>query len=247
MLDISGTPCYYIEALERAYAPVAQLDRVTDYESVGQGFESLLAYQNGNLRVSVLFLFIGTRTSKCGADERRQRRLDGAAHLFSPIPGRKRKRVPSGVPAPETVRFRELFYFLGTRTPYDGFRITEKTCLPHLWGRWPSVARSEGVPVFHRKMGFPEYFLRKYSDSPRPSGTPLINAGGKESLLTSSKSRSICCGSYAINPSKFRLSLRECHRRGSPSPHAQSPAGRWCRRSARRAGRFPDRRGWSSR
>ena len=27
------------------YAPVAQLDRVTDYESVGRGFESLLAYQ----------------------------------------------------------------------------------------------------------------------------------------------------------------------------------------------------------
>ena len=112
MLDIWDAPCYYIEALKSAYAPVAQLDRVTDYESVGQGFESLLAYQNGNLRVSVLFLFIGTRTSKCGADERRRRRLDGAAHLFSPIPGRKRKRVPSGVPAPETVRFRELL-FLG--------------------------------------------------------------------------------------------------------------------------------------
>ena len=26
------------------YAPVAQLDRVTDYESVGRGFESLPAY-----------------------------------------------------------------------------------------------------------------------------------------------------------------------------------------------------------
>ena len=37
---------YYIQAFERsAYAPVAQLDRVTDYESVGRGFESLLAYQ----------------------------------------------------------------------------------------------------------------------------------------------------------------------------------------------------------
>ena len=27
------------------HAPVAQLDRVTDYESVGRGFESLPAYQ----------------------------------------------------------------------------------------------------------------------------------------------------------------------------------------------------------
>ena len=63
MLDISVAPCYYIEALERAYAPVAQLDRVTDYESVGQGFESLLAYQNGYLRVSVLFIFQGLEDS----------------------------------------------------------------------------------------------------------------------------------------------------------------------------------------
>ncbi len=31
--------------MRRVYAPVAQLDRVTDYESVGRGFESLPAYQ----------------------------------------------------------------------------------------------------------------------------------------------------------------------------------------------------------
>ena len=40
--------------------------------------------------------------------------------------------------------------------------------------------RDGGVsPVFQRKTGISEYLLRKYSDSPRPSGTPLINAGGK--------------------------------------------------------------------
>ena len=33
-----------MQALESAYAPIAQLDRVTDYESVGRGFESLSAY-----------------------------------------------------------------------------------------------------------------------------------------------------------------------------------------------------------
>ena len=44
------TMCYYILALRNAvYAPVAQLDRVTDYESVGRGFESLLAYQKKGL------------------------------------------------------------------------------------------------------------------------------------------------------------------------------------------------------
>ena len=45
-LAFSTPICYYISALSDAvYAPVAQLDRVTDYESVGRGFESLLAYQ----------------------------------------------------------------------------------------------------------------------------------------------------------------------------------------------------------
>ena len=40
-------------------APVAQLDRVTDYESVGQGFESLPAYQEKaqNLHDSGLFSY----------------------------------------------------------------------------------------------------------------------------------------------------------------------------------------------
>ena len=43
--------CYYTSALNDAvYAPVAQLDRVTDYESVGRGFESLLAYQSRIIR-----------------------------------------------------------------------------------------------------------------------------------------------------------------------------------------------------
>ncbi len=43
--------CYYIRALGRAwYAPVAQLDRVTGYEPVGRGFESLPAYQTRQIR-----------------------------------------------------------------------------------------------------------------------------------------------------------------------------------------------------
>ena len=34
----------YSSAKELAHAAIAQLDRVTDYESVGRGFESLSAY-----------------------------------------------------------------------------------------------------------------------------------------------------------------------------------------------------------
>ena len=43
--------CYDIQAPEiKGHAPVAQLDRVTDYESVGRGFESLPAYQGKIIR-----------------------------------------------------------------------------------------------------------------------------------------------------------------------------------------------------
>ena len=40
------------------HAPVAQLDRVTDYESVGRGFESLPAYQKTgySLRNNLFFI-----------------------------------------------------------------------------------------------------------------------------------------------------------------------------------------------
>ena len=42
---------YYTLALRKQmYAAVAQLDRVTDYESVGRGFESLSPYQSRIIR-----------------------------------------------------------------------------------------------------------------------------------------------------------------------------------------------------
>ena len=45
----------YLSALSGAYAPIAQLDRVTDYESVGRGFESLSAYQKRIIRILSLW------------------------------------------------------------------------------------------------------------------------------------------------------------------------------------------------
>ncbi len=46
----------YLGAEER-YAPIAQLDRVTDYESVGRGFESLSAYHLKSLKLHGFRLF----------------------------------------------------------------------------------------------------------------------------------------------------------------------------------------------
>ena len=40
----------YAGTCESAYAPIAQLDRVTGYEPVGRGFESLSAYQSNIIR-----------------------------------------------------------------------------------------------------------------------------------------------------------------------------------------------------
>ena len=58
VLAFSFFLCYYMQALERArYALVAQLDRVTDYESVGRGFESLPAY---HLRMESLIQWFHT-------------------------------------------------------------------------------------------------------------------------------------------------------------------------------------------
>ena len=42
---------------ERLHAPIAQLDRVTDYESVGRGFESLSAYHLKSLKLYGFRLF----------------------------------------------------------------------------------------------------------------------------------------------------------------------------------------------
>ena len=43
------------------YALVAQLDRVTDYESVGRGFESLPSHQEKPVHVVYWFFFLSAR------------------------------------------------------------------------------------------------------------------------------------------------------------------------------------------
>ena len=60
---------------------------------------------------------------------------------------------------------------------------------------------SEGFfPIFNRKSGISEYLLHKYSGSPRPSATPLINAGGKiESFFDSLNCDIICVLRAACN------------------------------------------------
>ena len=44
-----------------AHAPIAQLDRVTDYESVGRGFESLSAYHEKQVSLQIPAFFVVRR------------------------------------------------------------------------------------------------------------------------------------------------------------------------------------------
>ena len=76
--------CYYTLALEKsAYAPVAQLDRVTGYEPVGQGFESLPAYQKNRYPIrdnGFSYMLGGTRKD---GRAKRGKKVSGG-HFFSP-------------------------------------------------------------------------------------------------------------------------------------------------------------------
>ena len=49
-----------MKLIKTAYALVAQLDRVTGYEPVGQGFESLAAHHNKSLIFNGLFFLLYT-------------------------------------------------------------------------------------------------------------------------------------------------------------------------------------------
>ena len=74
-----------MQALERVrYALVAQLDRVTDYESVGRGFESLPAYQKrGHPFGCPLFWYAGRMDSKGRPCQRQGKQVSGG-QLLSP-------------------------------------------------------------------------------------------------------------------------------------------------------------------
>ena len=68
------------------------------------------------------------RKFKCGADKRRRRGLDRAAPSFSPIPGRKCKRVRSGHFTTHRVVF--SFYARGERTRKIKCNTPVACCLP---------------------------------------------------------------------------------------------------------------------
>ena len=64
-IDIPTKTRYTIEAVRNAaQGPVAQLDRVFDYESKGRGFESRRAHQGSSCKAASFFVFWG-RKQQC--------------------------------------------------------------------------------------------------------------------------------------------------------------------------------------
>ena len=80
----------------------------------GLGFESRHSDQNSGIRKCGFrnFLRVGIRKIKCGADERRRRRLDGGEPLFCPN-GTKCRRISTlGPKKQKWLKLFLLFYFL---------------------------------------------------------------------------------------------------------------------------------------
>ena len=61
-IDIPTKTRYTIKAVRNAaQGPVAQLDRVFDYESKGRGFESRRAHQRSSCKAASFFAFLGRK------------------------------------------------------------------------------------------------------------------------------------------------------------------------------------------
>ena len=164
-------------------APVAQLDRVTDYESVGQGFESLPAYQKNRYPIrddGFSYMLGGTRKD---GRAKRGKKVSGG-HFFSPwesplISGRIRYGCgpkSSILHAPKSNTFGCSFFFVfGTRR----FKCNSPgACGPDTPGgvsllsenyRIQNVGATRGRPrIFLKKNPSPQGKIRRYFPSKNP-------------------------------------------------------------------------------
>ena len=99
------------------HAAIAQLDRVTDYESVGRGFESLLPYQKNQIPIRVSgFLFCkGLKRSNAARMSAAGEGLTEPNHNLLSQSKRKYKRVPFAEPSPYGIMdtwFHRDFFFM---------------------------------------------------------------------------------------------------------------------------------------
>ena len=99
------------------YALVAQLDRVTDYESVGRGFESLPSHQEKPVHIVCWFFFF-----VCAMEGARTGRRRIAPQAISPVGcclAREFQRV--GMSTVEAVKSKDFMAFLFCKPWLHGF------------------------------------------------------------------------------------------------------------------------------
>ena len=109
-------------------APVAQLDRVTDYESVGQGFESLPAYQKNRYPIrDDGFSYMSGGTRKDGRAKRGKKVSGGESFDFGTHPVRMWTEIkPESRFQVGYLRVSDLFCFYRSPTVYQSSQIDRK-------------------------------------------------------------------------------------------------------------------------
>ena len=102
--------------MKSVYAPIAQLDRVTGYEPVGRGFESLSAYQKFQIpiRVSGIFYLRWKGLERLNATVRGTVAADGSTEANNYL----RKAQMQTSPFRRTTK-RSLEFPFGVRRPMD--------------------------------------------------------------------------------------------------------------------------------
>ena len=160
-------------------APVAQLDRVTDYESVGQGFESLPAYQKNRYPIrDDGFSYMSGGTRKDGRAKRGKKVSGG--HFFSPwesplILGRIRygcgpKSNPNRASKSDIFGYPIFFVFTEAQQYIKAVRLIENS-FPR--GGHPRVA-SLALRTIHLQVARPSASEEKAGRKRNAGGNPKV-------------------------------------------------------------------------
>ena len=153
-------------------APVAQLDRVTDYESVGQGFESLPAYQKNRYPIrDDGFSYMSGGTRKDGRAKRGKKVSEGESFDFGTHPVRMWTEIkPESRFQVGYLRVSDLFCFYRSPTVYQSSQIDRKFLPP---GGHPRVA-SLALRTIHLQVARPSASEEKAGRKRNAGGNPKV-------------------------------------------------------------------------
>ena len=209
------------------YAPIAQLDRVTDYESVGRGFESLSAYQKYQIpsQVSGIFIYVGRGSNH-------QMRMSGGHSLVAGLDGDNTIRCTFGAtatsPFRRTTKCRYPFGYLHFIFSPNRTRTINSDCpvdsqSRRLDGANPLVRVPVAVPdkIFGLTL-FLDFIDRCHSLTslilPQAALGSLPLSAHRPPMECFHRDFSLLWKSTSACDIETRMSLRGAQRRGNPRP-----------------------------